>query len=169
MSHRNLKKLLLLAAVLSTVSASSAGTVQAAFGTGTTNNMSVLHTAAAYNPHSQDAVTASDASIVDVTGGKIRGSVHNGIYQYLGVPYAEAAKRFVKASPVTSWKGVKDVTSYGAISPQYLFGTDRPITDVPVSNNCQNLNIWTSTLDPEAKKTGHGLAPWRRIRQRQRK
>jgi para-nitrobenzyl esterase len=152
MGYGNLKGLLLLAAVLSTVSTISLGTAEAAFGTGTASNMSVLHTASGYNPHLQDAVTASDTSIVEVTGGKIRGSVHNGIYQYLGVPYAEAAKRFVKAGPVSPWKGVKDATSYGAISPQYLFGTDRPITDVPVSNNCQNLNIWTSALDSEAKK-----------------
>ena len=55
-----------------------------------------------------------------------------------------------------------DATCYGAISPQYLFGTAKPVTDVPVSNNCQNLNIWTKTLDVAAKKTCHGLASRRR-------
>ena len=114
--------------------------------------MTVLHAAANYNPHEKDAVIPSDAAIVSITGGKIRGSLQDGIYQYLGVPYAKARERFVKAGPVTPWKNVKDATHYGAISPQYLFGTANPIMDVPVSNSCQNLNIWTNTLDRTAKK-----------------
>ena len=152
MKFRSFKKFLLLTLAVSTFSVGYQGQVQAAFGSGTENRMAVLHAAANYNPHLKDAVVASDASIVQVTGGRIRGSVQNGIYQYLGVPYAEARERFVKAGPVTPWKGVKDATQYGAISPQYLFGTEKPISDVPVSNNCQNLNIWTSTLDAGAKK-----------------
>lgn len=152
MKSRSLKKFLLLTLAVSTFSVGYQGQVQAAFGSGTENRMAVLHAAANYNPHLKDAVVASDASIVQVDGGRIRGSIQDGIYQYLGVPYAEARERFVKAGPVTPWKGVKDATQYGAISPQYLFGTEKPISDVPVSNNCQNLNIWTSTLDAGAKK-----------------
>lgn len=146
------QKRLLRALVISTLALVPTLSVQAAFGTGTENRMAVLHAAANYNPHEKDAVIPSDASIVSVTGGIIRGSLQNGIYQYLGVPYAKARERFVRADPVTPWKRVMDATCYGAISPQYLFGTAKPVTDVPVSNNCQNLNIWTKTLDVAAKK-----------------
>lgn len=147
----NYKKIasLVLAAVLSCGYISSA---QAAFGEGLQNNMHLLWQQSSYNPHLNDIVVAADASIVKVTGGKIRGSMQNGIYQYLGVPYAQAKERFVKAEPVTPWKGVRDATHYGPIAPQYLFGTNKPITDVPTSNNNQNLNIWTASLDKNAKK-----------------
>lgn len=140
---------LILAAALSLSCISSA---YAAFGEGTQNNMHVLWEQSSYNPHLQDIVAANDKSIVEIPSGKLRGSIQNGVYQYLGVPYAEAKERFVKAEPVKPWKGIKDATQYGAIAPQYLFGTAQPITNVPTSNNNQNLNIWTSSLKKNAKK-----------------
>ena len=140
---------LVLAAVLSF---GYIGSAQAAFGDGLQNNMHVLWEQSSYNPHLKDIIVADDASIVKIAGGKIRGSMQNGIYQYLGVPYAEAKERFVKAESVKPWKGVKDTTKYGPISPQYLFGTATPITDVPTSNSNQNLNIWTASLNKNAKK-----------------
>lgn len=114
--------------------------------------MQVIYDQSSYNPHENDAVVANDASIVSVESGRIRGSVHDGTYQYLGVPYAEATERFVKAGPVQPWDGVLDTTTYGPESPQYLFGTTQPVTDVATDNNCQNLNIWTTSLDKTAKK-----------------
>lgn len=152
MKLKKLKKFALIAMVMSAFSAAPFSNAYAAFGAGTENNMQVLWQASSYNPHLQDAVVPADSSIVKVDGGRIRGSVHDGVYQYLGVPYAEAKKRFVKAGPVTPWRGVKDTTAYGPIAPQYLFGSTQPITDVPVSNNNQNLNIWTNSLDKKAKK-----------------
>jgi para-nitrobenzyl esterase len=151
MNSRKSKKLIMTLA-FSAVFSFSAGSALAVFGTGIGSNMQVLHSASRYNPHLNDTAAPADASVVEITGGRIRGSIHDGVYQYLGVPYAEAGERFVKAGPVTPWKTVKDATAYGPVCPQYLFGTDRPVTDVPVSNNCQNLNIWTDTLDENAKK-----------------
>lgn len=140
---------LILAAVLSLSCVSS---TYAAFGEGLQNNMHLLWENSSYNPHLKDIVVANDKAIVQINSGKLRGSIQNGIYQYLGVPYAEATERFVKAHPVKPWQGVMEATQYGAIAPQYLFGTAQPITDVATSNNNQNLNIWTSSLDKKAKK-----------------
>ena len=39
-----------------------------------------------------------DKAIVETEKGDIRGSMENGIYQYLGVPYAQAEERFVPRS-----------------------------------------------------------------------
>lgn len=128
------------------------GVAEAAFGEGTQNRMQVLWEQSGYNPHRSDPVVANDDTIVKVDGGKIRGSMHQGIYQYLGVPYAEAKERFVKAGPVTPWKGIKDTATYGPIAPQYLFGSTQPITDVATSNQNQNLNIWTPSLKKGEKK-----------------
>lgn len=125
---------------------------QAAFGAGTQNNMQVLWEASAYNPHLADEIIANDSTIIKITGGRIKGSLQNGIYQYLGVPYAEAHERFIRADKVTPWQGIRDATHYGAIAPQYLFGTATPITDVATGNNNQNLNIWTPDINKKAKK-----------------
>lgn len=146
------KKKLMGLVLAGLLSIGSMNPAQAAFGDGTQNNMQILWENSKYNPHLNDPVVALDSSIVRVTGGKIRGSLQNGIYQYLDVPYAEATERFVKASPVRPWKGVRDATSYGPIAPQYLFGSNQLITDVATSNNNQNLNIWTPSLKKGEKK-----------------
>ena len=36
----------------------------------------------------------------------------------------------------------------------------------PQDEHCQNLNVWTQSLDPGAKKAGHGMAPRRRLQRR---
>ena len=92
-------------------------------------------------------MTAHDAGapgVVKTTAGLVRGAEQDGVLRYLGVPYAQAAERFVPAGEVEPWQGVRLMDRYGDISPQgSLFGMgnneDQPGTD----NNCQNLNIWT--------------------------
>lgn len=93
-------------------------------------------------------VTADASALVTVTGGQLSGGVDNGIYTFLGVPYAEATERFKPASPVTPWEGVREATAYGAISPQNSFfgGSDGQ------DNNCQNLNLWTPALNDGGKR-----------------
>ena len=59
-----------------------------------------------------------DIAIVAVAEGKLQGYIHNGIYTYHGVPYAEAKERFVRAERVTPWQGVRLAVDYGAIAPQ---------------------------------------------------
>lgn len=149
MRYKGIKKAVFLALLAGTLSYTN---VYAAESANNVNPMQLIYEQSAYNPHIQDAVVASDESIVQVESGKIRGSVHDGVYQYLGVPYAEAKERFVKAEKVTPWEGIRDMTTYGSQCPQYIFGTKQPLTDVPTSNNAQNLNIWTNSLDKKAKK-----------------
>ena len=83
-------------------------------------------------------LTADADTVLTVTGGQLTGGTDNGVFVYLGVPYATAAERFVPAVEA-SWDGVFEATSYGAISPQQSFfgGSDGQ------DNNCLNLNIWT--------------------------
>lgn len=96
--------------------------------------------------------TASGDTLVTVTGGQIEGSLTDGVYEYLGVPYAEASERFVPASEVTPWDGVLEATSYGSISYQSgMFGGSAGSAADNESNNCQNLNIWTPGLDDEKR------------------
>ncbi len=84
---------------------------------------------------------------VDIAGGRISGGLDDGVYTYLGVPYAHAEELFVRAQPVEPWSGVRSYTEYGAMSPQSsFFGSDGQ------DNNCQNLNLWTPALNDGGKR-----------------
>lgn len=100
------------------------------------------------------AVTFASAedAVVSVVGGLLRGSQTNGVYQYLGVLYAEAAERFVPAQAVAPWEGVKDATSYGKISYQGTVVGMRGSNGANNDNNCQNLNIWTPAVNDNEKR-----------------
>ncbi len=92
-------------------------------------------------------LTPASGSEVDIIGGRISGGLDGGIYTYLGVPYAHAEERFVRAEPVEPWSGVRECTEYGAMSPQSsFFGSDDQ------DNNCQNLNLWTPALNDGGKR-----------------
>lgn len=93
------------------------------------------------------------------TGGTIRGYKYNNVYTFLGIPYAQA-ERFEEPQD-TSWEGTLDCVTYGPVSPQYTaYQNGGNITDFSEyayadqfeDENCQNLNVWTKSLDPEAKK-----------------
>lgn len=115
-------------------------------------SVQVIDEQSKYNPHLNDAVVPASDSIVTLKEGKLQGSKHDGIYQYLGVPYAEAKERFVKAKPVTPWKGVKQALKYGNQSLQTEFLSGKMLDGEGYSNDALNLNIWTPSLNKNAKK-----------------
>lgn len=91
----------------------------------------------------QSSPEETSDGLVVTTAGKVQGTLNDGVYTYLGAPYAHATERFVPAQAVEPWEGVFQADTYGNISPQgAMFGMPgqaQPGTD----NNCQNLNIWT--------------------------
>ncbi len=90
---------------------------------------------------------------VETASGLIKGTQENGIYSFLGIPYAEATKRFVPAEDVTPWDGVFEATSYGAMSPQgSVLGMTGSSDESGTDNNCQNLNIWTPGVNDDARR-----------------
>lgn len=96
-----------------------------------------------------------DVPVLETTSGKLKGYFYDGAYIYKGVPYAHA-DRFQMPVP-SKWDGVKDATSYGFVCP--LMMQDTPSAELmvphrywPMDEHCQNLNIWTKTLDSCAKK-----------------
>lgn len=98
-----------------------------------------------------------DASTTVATkAGRLRGYQVDGTYIFQGVKYAKA-KRFQEPEPVDSWEGVKDALSYGYVCP--LMNQEEPVGELmvphrywPMDEHCQNLNIWTGSLDKNAKK-----------------
>jgi para-nitrobenzyl esterase len=99
--------------------------------------------------------TASEQAdgIVETTAGLVQGTENDGIYTYLGVPYAQATERFVPAGDVEPWDGIRMADTYGPMSPQGAI-LGMPINDdeTGTDNNCQNLNIWTPGLADGQKR-----------------
>ena len=96
-----------------------------------------------------------DVPVLSTTSGKLKGYFYDGTYIFKGVPYAHA-DRFQMPVP-SKWEGVKDATSYGFVCP--LMAQDTPSAELmvphrywPMDEHCQNLNIWTTDLNPQAKK-----------------
>ncbi|MGH3365367.1 MAG: carboxylesterase family protein, partial [Nocardioidaceae bacterium] len=92
-------------------------------------------------------------AVVSTRLGDLRGSVADGVYAFLGVPYAAStsgANRLRPPQPVKPWGGVREATSFGPAPPQVAppesAGTE---WDTSVAGaDCLNLNIWTP--DPGA-------------------
>lgn len=64
---------------------------------------------------------ANDTTIVQTVNGKLQGRVNNGVYNFLGVEYAKAERRFQEAKEVEAWDDVKTAFEYGAQSLQSVF------------------------------------------------
>lgn len=92
-------------------------------------------------------------TVVQTTAGLVQGTDEDGIYRYLGVPYAEALERFVPAGDVTPWEGIRMADSYGPISPQgAISGLGDAGSQEGTDNNSQNLNIWTPGVGDGEKR-----------------
>lgn len=101
-------------------------------------------------------VCSSTEPIVQTKAGKIRGFQLDSTYTFHGIKYADA-KRFQMPTEVEPWDGVKDALSYGFVCPllSHETATDEvliPHRFWPKDENCQYLNIWTQSLNPDAKK-----------------
>lgn len=105
-------------------------------------------------------VCTESEPIVQTEAGKIRGYISNKVYCFKGVEYAYA-KRFHMPQPVAPWEGVKNAHSHGCGCPEMTYSI-RGRNDMnqlmipnrygPVSENCQNLNIWTKSISSQAKR-----------------
>ena len=101
-------------------------------------------------------ICAPDYPVVETPKGKIRGFLYEGVFTFKGIKYANAA-RFHQPEPVPAWEGVKDALSFGYNCP--TLREERRDESAyldhrywPKDENCQYLNIWTTSVDREAKK-----------------
>ena len=85
-------------------------------------------------------------SIVTMRDGPVRGFVDNGVWRFLGIPYAAPPigdLRWRPPTPQPVWQGVRDATKFGASCPQVVtFGTFAG--PASVDEDCLFLNVFTT-------------------------
>lgn len=104
----------------------------------------------------KEFICSTTQPIVQTVAGKVRGFAADGTYTFHGIKYADA-KRFQMPTPPQPWDGVKDAHSYGYVCP--MIDPETAVGEImvphrywPKDENCQYLNIWTQSLDTEAKR-----------------
>lgn len=100
---------------------------------------------------------ATSAELVETEKGWLMGTKTNGTYIFKGIRYA-TAERFQMPQEVEPWEGIRTAMVYGESSPT---GSDTVSvsdyatpsgTDMVENENCQFLNVWTQSIDKDAKK-----------------
>jgi para-nitrobenzyl esterase len=125
-------------------------------------------------PCGRSKVAASDgATVVETSGGKIRGFKRNGVYTFKGVPYGAStsgAGRFMPPAKPEPWTGIRNALAYGRVCPQDA--TAQSNTDghnlashdedafllhrgsaifVP-GEDCLRVNVWTPEINGSRKR-----------------
>ncbi|MDJ1467917.1 carboxylesterase/lipase family protein [Cytophagaceae bacterium DM2B3-1] len=109
---------------------------------------------------SPDPITSgAKIAVAQTEYGKVRGYIHNGIFTYKGIPYAQAA-RFMPPVKPASWEGVRSSMTYGPVCPlidpttavndesEFLFHHDWGYTN----EDCLRLNIWSQGINDTKKR-----------------
>lgn len=86
--------------------------------------------------------------------GRLEGTSIGGIHTFLGVPYARpplGPLRWRAPEPPERWEGVRPAKHFGPIAIQTA-GACFTLRETRQSEDCLSLNIWTASLDREAKQ-----------------
>jgi para-nitrobenzyl esterase len=100
---------------------------------------------------------------VETAQGRVRGMTSDGVHAFKGLRYGAdtgRARRFRAPEPPPTWSGVRDATAYGQFAPQAPSSRQRDYADLitfdiqggGMGEDCLVLNLWTPTLDRNAKK-----------------
>lgn len=93
--------------------------------------------------------------VIQTVGGTLRGVETEDAYVYKGVPYAAppvGERRFQPPGPAEPWEGVRECTEFPPMAtqrpedPGSFYGKEffsYPAFQVPMSEDCLYLNIWT--------------------------
>ena len=101
--------------------------------------------------------TPTMPQLVTTDKGVLMGTVTDGTYIFKGIPYA-TAERFMQPVEVEPWQGIRTAMNYGETCPNGQTTvsvsdySDPSGTDNQPNETCQYLNVWTRSVDPNAKK-----------------
>lgn len=104
-------------------------------------------------------IVDSTSALVKTQQGTVSGYIEDGIYTFLGIPYAKA-DRFCAPQDPDSWDGVKTVLFYGDQcyqAPRVTWADDCEAflyrwDDGTQSDDCQVLNVWTKGINDGKKR-----------------
>jgi para-nitrobenzyl esterase len=104
------------------------------------------------------------APVVEISSGKLRGTIIEGVAAFKAVPYAAppiGPHRFLPPRDPEPWPGVRDATAYAGRAPQAgLRAATRPELETfsgtpdtsPDSEDCLTLHVWTPSVTDGAKR-----------------
>lgn len=99
--------------------------------------------------------------IVKTTEGLLQGQISKGAYEFLGVHYGASTggkARFLPPQKPEKWKGVRKAESKGDRCPQPAVNMPGEMasvlsfSDLPISEDCLVLDLWTPALDKKQKR-----------------
>jgi para-nitrobenzyl esterase len=100
-----------------------------------------------------------ELAVTITQSGKVRGYIHNNIYTYKGIPYAQA-ERFMPPTKPKPWDGVRSSLTYGPVAPlqdpttgvqdeiEFVFNHDWGYAN----EDCLRINIWTPGINDGKKR-----------------
>ncbi|NJB70197.1 para-nitrobenzyl esterase [Saonia flava] len=122
-------------------------------------NLVVMLLACITSVFAQEVITGNNVAVTNTESGKVRGYIHNDIYTYKGIPYAQA-ERFTAPSKPAPWEGVRSSTMYGPVAPllspttsiqdesEFVFDHDWGYTN----EDCLRVNVWTPGINDGKKR-----------------
>lgn len=101
--------------------------------------------------------------VVETAQGKLRGLSAGGVKMFKGIRYGgetSGKHRFMPPPPPPKWAGVREAFDYGQVAPQmpnsrqfaYAGMISFDLQPGGMGEDCLVLNLWTSTLEPGAKR-----------------
>lgn len=102
----------------------------------------------------QETKSTTDTWTVEVTGGKVRGVVQDGVVSFKGIPFAAppiGEFRWKAPQPVNPWDGVLQADKFGP-SPMQPLPISQMIEVEPPSEDCLYLNVWTPANSPDERR-----------------
>ncbi|MCD7956713.1 MAG: carboxylesterase family protein [Lachnospiraceae bacterium] len=101
------------------------------------------------------AISNPDFPVVETKYGKLRGTWTDDCFIFRGIEYAKA-RRFHLPEEPDCWEGVKAAVAYGPVPDEISTripgdAFTEPHYWYPQSEFCQNLNVWTPSIDRDRK------------------